>query len=252
MKAYHLDLAPEATGGARFAFLPGDPGRVPGIARAFDAEAREVASKREYRSFAGSMEGHPVLVTSTGIGGPSTSIAVEELAHLGVRTFLRVGTTGGIRDELALGDVVITTGAVRFDGASSEYAPPEFPAVAHHEVVEALVAGARTEEVRYHVGITASTDTFHPGQERSGSYGGGLLHRLQGRTEELRRLGVLNYEMEAATLLTMGAALGLRAGCVTGVVADRTRSEAVHPEALAEGERNAVRVAVRGMRLLLQ
>jgi uridine phosphorylase len=140
---YHLDLDDTRIEGARVALLPGDPGRVSDIATAAPIErAREIACKREYRTWLGYVGGTPVLVTSTGIGGPSASIAIDELAQLGVRTFVRVGTTGAIQADVKVGDVVVTTGAVRLDGASSHYAPIEYPAVAHHEVVTALLRAA--------------------------------------------------------------------------------------------------------------
>lgn len=249
---YHLDLDRGSLDGAHHALLPGDPGRVPSIARALDEEARELAWKREFRSFLARVDGHSVVVTSTGIGGPSASIAVDELAQLGVETFVRVGTTGAIQNEMAVGDVVITTGAVRLDGASTHYAPIEYPAVAHHEVVRALVEAAREESVPYHVGVTASSDTFYPGQERVDSHSGQLLRRIEGQTEELRRLHVLNYEMESATILTMCAALGLRGGCVTGVVGERSRSEAIRPGDAARGEGHVIRVGTVAIRALLR
>lgn len=248
---YHLDLDEAKIEGARHVFLPGDPGRVPDIALAFDPQAKEIANKREYRTYLGRMNGQPVLVTSTGIGGPSTSIAIDELAQLGVRTFLRVGTTGAIQPEIAVGDLIITTGAVRLDGASTLYAPIEYPAVAHHEVVHALVEAARELGKRYRVGITASCDTFYPGQERVDSYSQNVPRRFQGQTEELRRLHVLNYEMEAASVLTLCSALGLRGGCVTGVIVNRARSEHITPQDLALGEGNAIQVAVEAMRRLV-
>ncbi len=249
-KVYHLDLDVASVAGAKHALLPGDPGRVPKIAAAFDARAREVANHREFRTFTAQLEGRPVLVTSTGIGGPSTSIAVEELARLGVRTFLRVGTTGAIQPEVAIGDLIVTTGAVRLDGASTHYAPIEYPAVAHHQVVRALAKAAEELGRRYHVGITASSATFYPGEERADSFSGYVLRRFQGATEEWRRLQVLNYEMEAATLLTMCSAMGLRAGCVTGVV-NRVGHEAIAKSDLALGEDSAIQVAVAALRRLL-
>lgn len=248
---HHLDMDRGSVDGARLVLLPGDPGRVPTIARSLDSNAREVAWKREYRSFLARVDGHSVLVTSTGIGGPSASIAVDELAQLGIETFLRVGTTGAIQDGVGIGDVVITTGAVRLDGASTHYAPIEYPAVAHHDVVRALIEAAAGEEVPHHIGITASTDTFYPGQERTDSQAGYVLRRFEGQTEELARLGVLNYEMESATILTMCAAFGFRAGCVTGVVGERTQGESIQPRAASEGERNVIRVGTAAVRALL-
>ena len=243
---YHLALTTSMLEGARLALLPGDPGRVEAIARTAPLDgARELAHKREYRTWIARAGGVPVLVTSTGIGGPSASIAIDELAQLGVSTFLRVGTTGAIQPHVEVGSVIVTTGAVRLDGASTHYAPIEYPAVAHHEVVAALLAAAEEAGVPGYAGITCTTDTFYPGQERYDSFTGYVPRRFQGITEEWQKLRVLNYEMEAATLLTMASAMGLRAGCAAGVVVNRTRSEHVTAEALHLGEENAVRVAVR-------
>jgi uridine phosphorylase len=242
---YHLALSTSMLEGATVALLPGDPDRVEAIARTAPLTvARELAHKREYRTWLARASGVPVIVTSTGIGGPSASIAIDELAQLGVTTFLRVGTTGAIQPHVDVGDVIVSTGAVRLDGASKQYAPVEFPAVAHHDVVSALVAAAGEAGVAARVGVTCTTDTFYPGQERYDSFSGYVPRGLQGATEEWRRLHVLNYEMEAATVLTMTAAMGLRGGCVAGVVVNRTRSEHVTADDLHRGEANAVRVAV--------
>lgn len=245
---YHLALTRSMLEGATIALLPGDPGRVEAIARTEPfANARELANKREYRTWIAYVGATPILVTSTGIGGPSASIAIDELAQIGVTTFLRVGTTGAIQQHVDVGDVVVTTGAVRLDGASTHYAPIEFPAVAHPDVVNAAIGAARALGIPAQVGVSASCDTFYPGQERVDSFTGYVPRRFQGATEEWRRLHVLNYEMEAATLLTMTAAMGLRGGCVAGVVVNRTRGEHVELEALKRGEHNAVRVAARAV-----
>jgi uridine phosphorylase len=248
---YHLALSTADLEGATLALVPGDPGRVETLARTAPFEhARQLANKREYRTWLGYLAGTPVLVTSTGIGGPSASIAIDELAQMGVRTFIRVGTTGAIQPHVAVGDTIITTGAVRLDGASIQYAPIEFPAVADHDVVTALITAARDAQVPFHVGVSCSTDTFYPGQERYDSFSQYVPRRFQGATEEWRRLQVLNYEMEAATLFTMCAAMGLRGGCVAGVIVNRTLSEQVTKEALERGEANGVTVAVRAAALL--
>jgi uridine phosphorylase len=242
---YHLALGRAQLEGATLALLPGDPGRVSHIAGTAPLErARELANKREYRTWIAYASGVPILVTSTGIGGPSASIAIDELAQLGVTTFIRVGTTGAIQPHVDVGDVIVSSGAVRLDGASTHYAPIEYPAVAHHEVVAALLEAARGAGVTARAGITCTCDTFYPGQERHDSFTGYVPRRFQGITEEWRRLGVLNYEMEAATLLTLASTMGLRAGCAAGVVVNRTRSEHVTADDLAAGERHAVVVAV--------
>jgi uridine phosphorylase len=242
---YHLDIDSDRIEGATVALLPGDPGRVQALAGTSPFErGRELASKREYRTWITYVGSAPVLVTSTGIGGPSASIAIDELAQLGVRTFLRVGTTGAIQADIDVGTVIITTGAVRLDGASTHYAPIEYPAVAHPDVVAAAVAAAGALGVPFRTGVSASCDTFYPGQERYDSYSGYVPRRFQGITEEWRRLHVLNYEMESSTVLTLTAAMGLRGGCVAGVVVNRARSENVSKADLEIGESTAVRVAV--------
>ncbi len=249
-RVYHLALNEQMTQGARIALLPGDPARVPKLAHAFDPQAQELAYHREYRTYLGTCTDKPVLIVSTGIGGSSTAIAVDELAQLGVRTFIRVGTSGAIAPHLEVGDVVITAGSVRLDGASVQYAPIEYPAVAHYEIVRALVEAARRLKKRYHVGITASTATFHPGQERPDSYLGYVPRSLQGATAEWKRLGVLNYEMESATVLTLAGLFGCQAGCITGVVDKHERAGAITEEGLRLGEENAIAVAAKALEWL--
>ncbi|MDI6874529.1 uridine phosphorylase [Candidatus Solincola sp.] len=249
---YHLSLRMREMRGARFALLPGDPARVEVIAGTPPLEGgRELAWKREFRTWLAYLQEVPVIITSTGIGGPSTAIAVEELARLGVETFIRVGTTGAIQPHVRVGEVVITTGAVRLDGASAHYAPPEYPAVADYQLVEALVSAARELGILHHVGVTCSSDTFYPGQERPDSFRGYIPRRFRGMTEEWRRMNVLNYEMEAATLLTMCGVLGLRGGCVTGVIDRHGEGGRITKAGLKKGEGNAVAVAVRALELLV-
>jgi len=261
---YHLDLDDEKIQGARCVLLPGDPFRsgliAERIAALYGGRPGDwpLAHKREYCTYLTEIGGARVLVTSTGIGGPSTAIAIDELAQLGVHTFIRVGTCGAIQDTMAIGDVVITTGAVRLDGASTHYAPIQYPAVAHPEVLQALIGAAKalapSLACRYHVGITASTDTFYQGQERDDAFPRYVPRHLQGMTEEWRRLRVLNYEMESSTLLTFCSAFGLRGGCVTGVINTRSPDErggAITPEHLRLGEEHAVRVGIKAVELLI-
>ena len=248
---YHLCLDQQKILGARFAFLPGDPGRVPEIAHAFDPQSKELAWRREFRTYLGEIQGENVLITSTGIGGPSTSIAAEELACLGVHTFIRIGTTGAIQEGIEPGDVIITTGSVRLDGASTHYAPIEYPAVANYEVVHALIEAAKESGLKFYLGITASSDTFYPGQERCDSYSGYVIKRFQGTMKEWQKLHVLNYEMESSTLLTVAGALGLRAGCVSGVIVNRAEQEEIKEENIKIAEENAINVAIKAMELLL-
>ena len=249
---YHLSLSEREIAGAQMALLPGDPARVEKIATTKPIEnGRFVTSHREFCTWLGFIGETPIVITSTGIGGPSTAIAVEELAQLGVRIFMRVGTTGAIQPSINIGDVVISSGAVRLDGASAHYAPIEYPAVADHELVWALVQAAQQLQIPYHVGITCSSATFYPGQERSDSFSQYIIKQFRGTKSEWERLGVLNYEMEAATLLTMCSALGLRAGCVCGVV-DTPTHEEISAEHLELAEQNAMRVAVTATEILLE
>jgi uridine phosphorylase len=250
-KVFHLALNRTMLGGAALAILPGEPSRSERIAARM-SNPRPLASKREFTSWLGELDGKPVVVCSTGIGGPSTSIAVEELAQLGVRRFLRVGTTGAIQPEIEPGEVIVTTASVRLDGASRHFAPVEYPAVADFACATALVAAARALGVGVHVGITASSDTFYPGQERYDTFSGRVDAPWQGSMARWQALNVLNYEMESATLLTMCAALGLSAGVVTAVVANRTRSELPDGAVMASAEEAAISVVVEAARRLLE
>ena len=247
---YHLNLGEKQVKGARFAFLPGDPGRVPLIASRLD-DSCQLASNREFCTYLGRLEGENVLVTSTGIGGPSTSIAIEELAQLGVDTFIRVGSTGAIQKNIGVKEVIITSGSVRLDGASSHYASIEYPAVAHYEIVKALAEASESLGISAHVGITASSDTFYPGQERYDSFSGYVKQSLQGSMAELQRMNVLNYEMESAAVLVLASVFKLRAGCVMGVVVNRTKQEKLDSEAIKEAENNAISVAISAMRKIV-
>jgi len=247
----HLGLNVDDLAGGTLAIVPGDPARVARIAERLD-EPTHLASNREFTTWRGTLEGRAVIVTSTGVGGPSTSVAVEELAQLGVRTFLRVGTTGSIQPDLRVGQLAISQASVRLDGASRHFAPLEYPATSSFVCTRALVDAATEFGAEYRVGITASSDTFYPGQERYDTVAGDVAAALRGSLAEWRRLGVLNYEMESATLFTMCAANGWEAGCVAGVIAQRTESESIVDEsAVAETEERAVAVVVEAARRLV-
>jgi uridine phosphorylase len=240
-RQYHLDVAPGDV--ADSVLLPGDPDRLPTITDHWD-EAETVASHREYRTATGTVDGEPISVTSTGIGSPSAAIAVEELARAGADTLVRVGSCGAIQPEIDVGDLVISTGAVRQEGTSDEYVREDYPAVADHAVVAALVAAAEDLGYDYHVGLTASTDSFYAGQAREG-LGGFRARDSEARLEELRETGVCNVEMEASAVLTLAGIYGLRAGAVCTVFADRTSGEF-----RTEGEGRAAATASRAIVLL--
>lgn len=225
---YHTGLSSKMLQGAKYALLPGDPGRVEALAQGI-GPAKFLANHREYMSYLADLEGEPILVCSTGMGGPSVGIGLEELARIGITHFIRVGTTGSIQEKINLGDLIIAKAAVRLEGTSTHYAPLTFPAVADLDLTNALVEGAKKHKFKYHVGICISSDTFWPGQERYDSFTGYVPQALQGTLKEWQQLGATNYEMEAATLFIIAQSFGLSAGCICGVVAKRTDSEKVAP-----------------------
>jgi uridine phosphorylase len=231
---YHTRLTRDMLNGAKYAVIPGDPGRVESLAKALDKEAAPLSANREYTSYLANLEGQAVLVCSTGIGGPGVTILLEELATLGIRCFLRIGTSGAIQSNIKVGDLIITKAAVRLDGASLHYAPVQYPAVASFSLTQSIVQAVKAMKLSYHLGITASSDTFYPGQERYDSYSGYVIKNLRNSMEEWRQLNVLNYEMESATLLTVASALGLQAGCVCGVLVNRVDNEEIEKNALAD------------------
>jgi len=213
---------------APHALLCGDPERIDRITREWE-DAVEVCRVREYRVVTGRHRGMPLTAACHGIGAPSTAILIEELAKLGVHTMLRVGNSGGLAPDLELGDLVVTTGAVRDDGTSRSYVRPEYPAVADHAIVGALLAAAKERGARCRAGITWSLDAFYmrnavlqeDGSMDSMSVGGYWTGDHPQRIVDLRAAGVQNCEMESGILLTLAGLFGLRAGCIC-VVSDRT------------------------------
>ena len=247
---FHLGLTASDLQGASVAILPGEPERVARIASQLE-NARPLANQREFSSWIGQLAGKPVVVCSTGIGGPSTSIALEELAQLGVTTFLRIGTTGAIQPHIQVGDMIVTNGAVRLDGASQHFAPLAYPAVADFDCSCALVDAARELGLSPHVGITASSDTFYPDQERYDTYSGRVTQSLQGSLKEWQAMGVLNYEMESATLLTFCASQDLKAGCIAGVIVNRCAQETPNPVQVQAAEQQAINIVLGAARRLV-
>jgi len=241
-KQYHLMLGPGDV--SRCVLLPGDPERVPRIAKTWD-RSWHVASHREYVTYTGEYRGVRISATSTGIGGPSTAIAIEELLRVGADTFIRVGTTGVLRADVSIGDLVITQAAVRLDGASRAYIFPEYPASASYEVVLALIEAAESLGARYVVGITASTDSFYVGQGRPG-YRDYMPPWSRDLVRILRDSNVINFEMEAATIFTLSNIYGTRAGAICSVIANRETGEFV-PDA---GVDTMIRVANEAVRIL--
>lgn len=225
-KQYHVELARGDVG--RYVILPGDPGRVEAIA-AFLDDARPVARHREYVTYTGSLLGAPVSVTSTGIGSPSTAIAVEELIAVGADTFLRVGTAGMVQDYFGLNDCVIGTAAVRDEGTTRQYIPLQYPAVAHPDVVAALTRAAGKCGKRAHVGIVQSKDAFY-GETEPETIPNEFMLTDQWRA--WKRGNVLASEMEAAALFVVSSIRGARAGCILNNRGDMNETIAVAVEAV--------------------
>ncbi|ATD10126.1 MULTISPECIES: uridine phosphorylase [Pseudoalteromonas] len=248
-KVFHLGLTKADLQGASLAIVPGDPERSKRISEYLDSPVC-LAQTREFHIYLGFLNKSPVVICSTGIGGPSTSIAVEELAQLGITTFLRIGTTGAIQPHINEGDILVSTASVRLDGASQHFAPIEFPAVSDFHTTSAMVQACESLGITHHVGITASSDTFYPGQERYDTYSGYVRKAYQGSCAEWQKLNVMNYEMESATLFTMCAALGLKAACLAGVLVNRTRQEIPNVDHQAV-EKKAVTAVLKAAELLL-
>ena len=214
---YHIRTKKGDVG--RYVIMPGDPKRVPLIA-SFLEDAVQVADSREFNTYTGYIGNTKVSVTSTGIGGPSAAIAMEELVKCGADTFLRVGTCGGIALPVIGGDTVIATGAVRMEGTSREYAPIEFPAVANYEVVTALQHTCKKMNLRHHMGIVQCKDSFY-GQHNPDIIP--VSYTLKTNWEAWKRLGVLASEMESAALFTVASYLNVRCGSVFLVVGNQER-----------------------------
>ena len=242
---YHIQLKKGDVG--RYVILPGDPKRCQKIAQYFD-NPEFIADSREYVTYTGYLDGEKVSVTSTGIGGPSASIAMEELHQCGADTFIRMGTCGGMRLDVVGGDVVIATGAIRNEGTSREYAPIEFPAVANIEVVNALAKAAGQLGKRHHVGVVQCKDSFygqHSPETKPVSY------ELEHKWEAWLRLGTLASEMESAALFVVASYLGVRCGSEFFVVGNQEREKRGMENPILHDTETAIEVVIQGIRNLI-
>ncbi len=242
---YHINTKKGDVG--RYVLLPGDPKRCEKIAAHFD-NPRLVADSREYVTITGTLDGVPVSVTSTGIGGPSASIAMEELFNCGANTFIRIGTCGGIALPVMGGDVVIATGAIRSEGTSREYAPIEFPAVANTDVVNALQEAAKQLNKRAHLGIVQCKDSFY-GQHEPESKP--VSYELLQKWSAWKRLGTVASEMESAALFVVASYLGVRCGSTFSVVGNQEREALGMDNPIVHNPEDAIAVAIRAIRLLI-
>jgi len=241
-------------------FLCGDPDRVPRISALWD-ETREVCRIREYVVHTGRKQGVPLSAASTGIGGPSTAILVEEMSKLGGHTFIRVGNSGALADQVKLGDYVITTAAVRDEGTSRSYVAPSYPAVADFQIVSALALAAEESGHRFHTGITWSVDGFYSRNKVVGeggkilpmSFGGFEQSGMNPLLEDMKRARALNIEMESAAILTLANLFGLRAGCIC-TVSDRTPWPGPGQDSIAldHNIQGAIQVALNAMLMLAE
>lgn len=244
---YHIYLSEKD--GAKYAILPGDPGRTQLIASFLD-NAYEVTFNREFRTFAGTLNGEKVLVVSTGIGAPSAAICVEELAKIGVDTFIRVGTCGGMQNDVLPGDVIIANGAIRMDGTSKEYMPIEFPAVADLYVTKALDDAAKTLGYRSHVGIVQAKDSFY-GQHSPESMG--CSYELKAKWDAWIKGGCLASEMESSILFIVASLRRLRAGAIFHCVWNQEIAGKGMPEDdKVTDTTKAIKTAVEALRILIE
>ena len=245
-KQYHTGVGPEDIGG--YVILPGDPKRCAKIAEHFDNPVL-VADSREYVTYTGTLDGVKVSVTSTGIGGPSAAIAIEELTRCGAHTFIRVGTCGGMQEEICGGDVVIANGAIRMEGTSREYAPIEYPAVPDIYVTNALMESADEQGIRNHVGVVQCKDSFfgqHQPEVMPVSY------QLENKWEAWLHMGCKASEMESAALFIAGSFLRVRVGSCFLVVANQERAKKGLPNAQVHDTEAAILTAVGAIRKLIK
>jgi uridine phosphorylase len=245
-KQYHINVGKGEVG--KYVILPGDPKRCEKIAAHFE-NAKLIADSREYVTYTGYLDGVKVSVTSTGIGGPSAAIALEELVKCGADTFVRVGTCGGMDLNVKGGDMVVATGAIRMEGTSKEYAPIEFPAVANLEVVNSLVQSSKELNKTYHAGVVQCKDSFygqHSPETKPVSY------ELMDKWNAWMRCGCLASEMESAALFVVGSYLRVRVGSVFLVIANQERERAGMENTQVHDTEAAIEVAVQAIRNLIK
>lgn len=245
-KQYHIQCVKGDVG--RYVILPGDPGRCVSIAALFD-DAYHVGQNREFNIYTGTLLGEKVSVCSTGIGGPSAAIAMEELHNIGADTFIRTGTCGGIDLDVQSGDVVIATGAIRFEHTSSEYAPIEYPAVPDFGIAHALWEASAALGYRTHTGVVQCKDSFY-GQHSPGRMP--VSYELLQKWEAWKRLGVKASEMESAALFVVADALKCRCGSCFHVVWNQEREAAGLDQKMSEDTTSAVKVAVEAMKIIIK
>lgn len=240
---YHIGLSKNDIKGAKYAILPGDPGRVPKIAKLLD-NAIQIGINREYTSYLGQIEGKNVLVMSTGMGGPSTAIAVEELAQIGIENLIRVGTCGGMQIDVSAGDIVIAQAAIRQEGTSKEYTPIEYPAVADLDLTLALREAAKELGYKNHTGVVQCKDSFygqHSPERMPVSY------ELENKWNAWIKAGALASEMETASLYIVSSVLRLKAAAVLSVVWNQERERIGLPQETVLDVEKEIKVVIKAI-----
>ncbi len=247
-RQYHIQVAKGEVG--RYVILPGDPKRCEKIAKYFD-NPKLIADSREYVTYTGTLDGVPVSVTSTGIGGPSASIAMMELSKIGADTFIRVGTCGGMQLDVVGGDIVIANGAIRMEGTSREFAPIEYPAVADYEVTSAILEASKKtmEKGKAHIGVVECKDSFY-GQHDPDSMP--VNYELNNKWNAWLKMGCLASEMESAALFITGQFLRARVGSLFLVMANQEREKAGLENPVAHDTELAIKTAVEALRVLIR
>ncbi len=246
MRMMHIQCKKGEVG--RYVILPGDPGRVEKIA-AYLEHPVKVAENREFVTYTGELEDTLVSVCSTGIGGPSAAIAMEELVQCGADTFIRVGTCGGISEEPLPGDLIIASGAVRQEGTSLHYMPLEYPAVPDTEVLIRLMQAADTLGKKYHVGVVQSKDSFY-GQHEPGRMP--VAPELRYKWEAWKKAGVLASEMETAALFVTASTLHVRCGAIFLMIWNQERDKAGYREDKTEDTTGAIETAIEAVRNMIK
>ena len=242
---YHIGLKEGDVG--EYVILPGDPKRCEKIAAYFE-NPKLVADRREFTTYTGTLNGVKVSVTSTGIGGPSAAIALEELVKVGAKYFIRVGTCGGMDLDVKSGDLVIATGAIRMEGTSKEYAPIEFPAVANYDIVTALIEASKKLNMPYHVGVVECKDSFY------GQHSPDLMpvsYELNNKWNAWLKLGCLASEMESAALFIVASYLKVKVGSIFLVVANQEREKLGMENPVVHDTDSAIKTAVEGIKILI-
>ena len=244
-KQYHIQCIEGDVG--RYVLLPGDPGRCEAIAQHFDS-AVHIGMNREYNIWTGTLLGEKVSVCSTGIGGPSAAIAMEELVKIGADTFIRVGTCGGIHLDVKPGDIVVATGAIRFEHTSLEYAPIEYPAVPNFDVTFALKHASEKLGFCTHTGVVQCKDSFYGQHSPENSP---VYYELQQKWESWKKLGVKASEMESSALFVIADALGVRCGSCFHVVWNQEREKAGMFMPMTENTSGAISVAIEALKNII-